>query len=113
MFVRKYNLLIVIAFLGIFFAKMVISGAPVFFAQMDKDTMKSVIMQLEMEQESDGDTSKVTLKYVDSKFNFHFDPLAVPMLFHFKINNDFIDHNKRYIDPYHPTVPTPPPNHFI
>ena len=113
MFVRKYRLLLVIAFLGIFFAKMLISGAPVFFATLDKDMMKSVIMQLEMEHESDGDSTKVVLKYVDSKYNFHYDPLYAPLLFHFNINNDFIDHNKRYVNPYHPSVPTPPPNSFV
>ncbi len=110
MFVRKYRLLLVITFLGIFFVKMVISGAPVFFAQLDKNMMKSVIMQLELEHECDGDSTKIILKYVDSKFNFHFDPLYVPVLYHFSIKNDFIDHFKRYVDPYHPSVPTPPPN---
>lgn len=112
MFIRKYKLFIVIAFLGIFFAKMVISIAPVFI-KLDKDTMKSVIMQLEMEHEADGDASKVILKYVDCKFNFHYDPLYLPLVFHFNIKNDFLDHFKRYVDPFHPTVPTPPPNSLV
>jgi len=110
MFIRKYRLSIVIAFLGIFFVKMVISGAPVFFGKIDKDVMKSVIMQLELEHESDGDSGKVTVKYIDYKFNFHFDPLYVPLVYHFNIKNCFIDHFKRYVNPYHPSVPTPPPN---
>ena len=113
MFIRKYRLLIVIAFLGIFFVKMMISGAPVFFAKIDKDVMKSVIMQLELEHECDGDSGKVTVKYVDYKFNFNFDPLYVPLVYHFNIKNSLIDHFKRYVNPYHPSVPTPPPNSFV
>jgi hypothetical protein len=110
MFIRKYRLLIVIAFLGIFSAKMIISMAPVFVINLDKDMMKSVIMQLEQEHESDGDVSKVVLKYVDFKINLHFDPLYAPVLYHVNLKNCFIDHFKRYVDPYHPSVPTPPPN---
>jgi hypothetical protein len=110
MLIRKYRLLIVIAFLGIFSAKMMISMAPVFVLNIDKDMMKSVIMQLELEHESDGDCSKTVLKYLDCKLNIHFNPLYSPILYHINIKNCFIDHIKRYVDPYHPSVPTPPPN---
>jgi hypothetical protein len=110
MFLRKYRLLIVIAFMGIFTAKMVISGAPMFFSHMDKDLMNAVIMQLEHENNGD-DTSKDNVKFADHKLMFHrYDLTYVPLLISIGITNSFIDHSRRYVDPYHPSVPTPPPN---
>jgi hypothetical protein len=111
MFFRKYRVFIVIAFLGIFSAKMIISGAPVFFIQFDKLIMNAVIMQIEQEHNNDGDSGKTGLKYTDYKLvEFHHIDTYVTILNHFGINNSFIEHSKRYVDPYHPSVPTPPPN---
>lgn len=111
MFLRKYSLLIVIAFLSIFSIKMIISGAPVFFSHIDKHIMNSVIMQIEQEHTSDSDSGKTGLKYTDYKLiEFHQIDTYVTILVHFGINNSFIDHSKRYVNPYYPSVPTPPPN---
>jgi hypothetical protein len=107
---RKYRILLVIAFLSIFTIKMGISAAPVFFDHLDKELMNSVIMQIEQEHEADGDSGKI-LKFVDFKLinhNHHF--VYLPVLFSIGIDNKFLDHNKRYVNPYHPAVPTPPPN---
>jgi hypothetical protein len=110
MFLRKYRLLIVVAFMGIFTAKMVISGAPVFFAHLDKSLMNAVIMQLENENNGD-DTGKASFKFGDQKLMFQrYDLNYVPVLVAKGIKNSFIDHSRRYVDPYHPSVPTPPPN---
>ena len=110
MLLRKYRILIVIAFMGIFTAKMVISGAPVFFTHLDKNLMNAVIMQLENENNGD-DTSKASLKFGDQKLMFHrYDLSYVPLLIANGITNSFIDHSRRYVDPHHPSVPTPPPN---
>ena len=107
----KYRVVIVIAFLGIFSAKMVISGAPVFFTQIDKQIMNAVIMQIEQEHSNDGESGKTGLKYTDYKLvEFHHIDTFITILAHFGINNSFIEHSKRYVDPYHPSVPTPPPN---
>jgi hypothetical protein len=111
MFLRKYRLLIIIAFLGIFSAKMVISGAPVFFNHIDKEIMNAVIMQIEVEHSADGDSGKAKVKLCDYKIDLHYDYSFLAVLSHFGINNSFIDHFKRYVDPFHPSVPTPPPNH--
>lgn len=109
MFLRKYCLLLVILFMGIFTAKMVISGAPVFFAHMDKSLMNAVIMQLE--HENNDEPSKENVKFADHKLMFHrYDLTYVPLLTSKGISNSFIDHSRRYVDPYHPSVPTPPPN---
>ena len=110
MFLRKYQLIIVIAFISIFSAKMIISAAPVFICYMDKATIKSVILQLEQEH-SEGDCGKDLLKFIDHKLiNQHHSYTYVPVLQDSGIKNSFIDHFKRYVDPYHPSVPTPPPN---
>ena len=111
MFLRKYRILIVIAFMGIFTAKMVISGAPVFFAHLDKSLMNSVIMQLEVENHGDDAGTKGNVKFADHKLMFHrYDLTYVPVVLDYGVTNSFIDHFRRYVDPYHPQVPTPPPN---
>jgi len=95
----------------IFMAKMGISGAPVFCASIDKDIMNAVIMQIELEHDS-GKDAKDTAKFTDFKLTelnhpiFSYEFLSS----HFVLNSSFIEHFKRYVDPYHPTVPTPPPN---
>ena len=112
MFLRKYKYIIVSAFIFIFMAKMGISGAPVFFTGIDKDIMNAVIMQIELEHDCGKDTGKTTAKFTDLKlvevnhpiFSYEFSSN------HFVLKSSFIEHFKRYVDPYHPTVPTPPPN---
>lgn len=111
MFLRKYRLSIVIAFMSIFTLKMVISAAPVFYTEFDKDTIKSVILQLEQEHHSDNDSGKDLLKFIDYKpIDLHYNYTYTPLLQGFGIKNCYIDHIKRYINPFHPSVPTPPPN---
>ncbi|HKG05298.1 MAG TPA: hypothetical protein VKB19_02515 [Pedobacter sp.] len=98
------------AFLFVFSAKMVISGAPVFLSHIDKEIMNSVIMQIELEHSADGDSGKVKVKLCDYKVDFHYDYNFSTELIQTGISNSFIDHFKRYVDPFHPSVPTPPPN---
>ncbi|EDM35056.1 hypothetical protein PBAL39_08255 [Pedobacter sp. BAL39] len=111
MFLRKYKLYIIVTFLGLFCAKMMISGAPVFFAHIDKNIMNSVIMQIEVEHSADGDCGKAKVKLVEYKMiDFYYAYSFTAVLSQFGISNSFIDHFRRYVDPFHPTVPTPPPN---
>lgn len=110
MFLRKYRVYIIVAFLGIFSAKMVISGAPVFFSHIDKEIMNSVIMQIEAEHSADGDGGKAKVKLCDYKIDFHHDYNLSFALNQSGVKNSFIEHFKRYVDPFHPSVPTPPPN---
>jgi hypothetical protein len=110
MFLKKYRLFIVISFLGIFFAKMLISGAPLFFSHIDKQIMNSVIMQIEAEHSSDGEGGKTKLKLCDYKVDFHYDYAPLSVLDLYGLSNSFIDNFRRYFDPFHPSVPTPPPN---
>lgn len=98
--------------MGIFIAKMAISGAPLFFSSSDSEIMNAVIMQVELEhgngQEKGKDISKlgeIKLFGFDSSFsNYDFPD------FNTVIKNSFIEHYKRYVDPHYPSVPTPPPN---
>ncbi len=111
MLLRKYKYLIVVAFMGIFLAKMVISAAPVFFQSMDSEIINSVIMQIEVEHGSEKDTSKASVKFTEFKtFELPYGISYEIYLSHFGLNNNFIDHFRRYVDPFHPSVPTPPPN---
>lgn len=110
MLLRKYRLLIAIAFMGVFATKMVISGAPIIFSHLDKSLMNAVIMQLEVEHNGD-ETQKTSLKFVEYKQFFQrFDLSYVALEIDYGVTNSFIEHSRRYVDPYHPSVPTPPPN---
>jgi hypothetical protein len=107
---RKYQFFVAIIFLSVFCAKMIISAAPVFLQQMDKELVNSVIMQVELEHGSDSESGK-TLKYVDFKIiNHTYAAYIPPVVYDFMLTNSFLKHSKRYVNPYHPSVPTPPPN---
>lgn len=96
--------------MGIFAGKMVISGVPVIFSQLDKTLMNAVIMQLEVENNAD-DTQKTVVKFAEPKLLFQrYDLTYVPIILDYGVTNSFIEHSRRYVDPYHPSVPTPPPN---
>ncbi|WP_443937892.1 hypothetical protein [Pedobacter sp. MW01-1-1] len=91
---------------------MSISVALLCFPQSNRDLMNAVITQLELEHENGKDTSKEQHKCSDIKlvelnhpiFDYQFGSG------HFILKNSFIEHFKRYVDPFHPIVPTPPPN---
>lgn len=107
---RKYSLSIVFCFLGIFMAKMIISGAPVYFSHLDKSLMNAVIMQLESENNGD-DTGKGNIKFADHKLMFYTQDISYVPVFNLQDTMiRFVTHANRYFDPYHPSVPTPPPN---
>jgi len=89
---------------------MLISGAPVFFNHIDKQIMNAVIMQIEAEHSSDGEGGKAKVKLCDYKVEFHYNHTPLSVLDLYGLSNSFINHFKRYVDPFHPSVPTPPPN---
>lgn len=112
MFLAKYKYLVVAAFMVIFSIKMAISGAPVFCNTVDKDIMNAVIMQIELEHDGAKDATKDLSKLADFKFLELNHPIFSCEFSssHIILKSSFIEHFKRYVDPYHPTVPTPPPN---
>ena len=107
---KRFKLSRVVAFLSIFLMKMVISVAPVFNDQFNKETIKDVIMQVELEHGSDSESGKsmkgVDIKLIDHHTSHHY----LPLRYHLQVDNSYIEHIKRYVNPYHPMVPTPPPN---
>lgn len=104
-----YRLSIFIFFMSIFALKMVVSAVPVFLC-LDHCCNKSIIPDLEHEHCSEGDV-KDLLKYTDYRHNdFHYGYVYTPLLQESGMKNCFMDHSKRYVNPYHSSVPTPPPN---
>lgn len=112
MFLYKYRYLIITVFIGIFASKMFIAAAPVFFKCIDKEMMNAVIMQIELEHSGEKDASKNLEKFDDVKFleTPHHFSYELPII-QFSLNNSFIEHFKRYVNPYYAAVPTPPPNY--
>jgi len=111
MLLYKYRLYIFIALLSIFTTKMLVSALPVFFCQ-DRLLTKSFMLGQEQEQSAEGE-SKDVKKSIDFKADLHQTYIHVPVLMEYGVKNCFIDHSKRYVNPYHPSVPTPPPNSAV
>ena len=75
--------------------------------------MNDVIMQVEVEHGTENDSGK-SVKMLDCKHGTSFHPRLLCLLrYHFYVNNSYIAHFKRYVDPFHPAVPTPPPNSAV
>ena len=97
-------------FLFIFFAKMVISVAPLIAIHMDSEVVNAVIMQLEIENHSTKgtDQAKDTLNKGEwlsgfSKFKFCIPQIDVA-------SNQYSFLRNYPIQAFYPSVPTPPPN---
>jgi len=97
-------------FLFIFFAKMVISIAPLIATHFDSKVVNAVIMQLEIETHSSGSTdqAKDSLtkgEWLSGIFKFNFEqPHRVIAINKYLAMQDF------HIEAFYPSVPTPPPN---
>ncbi len=110
MLLYKYRLYIVIAFMSIFTMKMAVTVVPV-FAMQDKSAF---VLDLDQEHSSEGDCAKDLLKFKDYRpAEIHYGYAYIPLLQEYGIKNCCIDHSKRYVNPYHPSVPTPPPDHSV
>jgi len=97
-------------FLFIFFAKMVISVAPLVAVHMDSEVVNAVIMQLEIENHSSkgADQAKDSLNKGEwltgfSKFKFCSPQIDVAL-------NQYTLLRNYPIQAFYPSVPTPPPN---
>jgi hypothetical protein len=97
-------------FLFVFFAKMVISVAPLIAHHMDNEVVNAVIMQLEIENHSSKnvDQAKDSLNKGEwlsglSKFNFSRPQIDIA-------SNQYSFLMDCPIQAFYPSVPTPPPN---
>lgn len=95
-------------FLFIFFAKMVISVAPLLVLHFDEGSVRAVIMQIEIENNENTETVKEVVAkklWCNSGYMYSF---LLPVQYLSKIN--FPAYNYRHIQSFYPSVPTPPPN---
>ena len=97
-------------FLFVFFAKMVISVAPMVTIHMDSEVVNAVIMQLEIENHSTkgSDQAKDSLnkgEWLSGLSKFKFCSPQVDIIS--KLNTLLRDYP---IQAFYPSVPTPPPN---
>lgn len=112
MFLQRYKFIIVAAFISVFVAKIGVVAAPIFYVAVDRNILNAVMQQLELSHEGEKDDAKETLKFLDFKSA----EINYPILsFAFIANQKARPCNfwlcfKRYITPYHASVPTPPPN---
>ncbi|WP_411273955.1 hypothetical protein [Daejeonella sp.] len=97
-------------FLFIFFAKMVISVAPMVASHMDSEVINAVIMQLEIENHSTKgvDQAKDSLnkgEWLSGSSKFKFCNPQVDIC-----SNKYILLRDYPFQAFYPSVPTPPPN---
>lgn len=109
MLLFKYRLHIVLFVFGIFAAKLLVSTIPVCIC-LDRMTLKSFAVEPEQEHGAENEDQDL-LKQIDYKVaDIHYHYIHLPILQEYGVKNSFLDHAKRYVNPHHPTVPTPPPN---
>lgn len=100
-----------IFFFSIFFVKMCISALPLCSDSYGKQTILSVIMQLEIENQNNNSGSGETVKDIFSKYltkSSTPDIFVIPTRFLAFLN--YIPDDARDIRAFYPSVPTPPPN---
>lgn len=101
--------LIGVIFLVVFAAKMTISLMPL-ISVLDKNTARAVIMQLEQETKGEKENPDKDALKEKKSFDelltsiFHYD------LFQIETNCLHTQEHALTVQPYHPVVPTPPPN---
>ncbi len=96
-------------FMGVFLIKMAISVAPVFL-YLDNQTVKAVILQLELETKGEKDTTDKDAfkeKKVFDDYDLH-SVAFITFVVETKVLHN--QENSLYKQVYHPVVPTPPPN---
>ena len=91
-------------FLFIFFAKMVISVAPLFFGNLDGKSLYSVIMQIEIEHQ----TPKGSEAKLEEIQTFHQHNISRPLLE--DGSSTVFSYMNNHVQSFYPSVPTPPPN---
>jgi hypothetical protein len=96
-------------FLFIFFAKMAISVAPVFFGNMDEKSVYSVIMQLEIDHQLPKESESKELAAKGDWFHYfqqyNFSQSLVDV-----IKSKAFGFEADHVQSFYPPVPTPPPN---
>lgn len=98
-------------FFAVFFSKMCISTAPLFVHGFDREALRQVVMQLEIENNNGksgmGDQVKdiFTKEFTKALSDFQLQPPT-----DFIIQANYITDDAQHIRAFYPAVPTPPPN---
>ncbi len=93
-------------FFLVFVTKMVLSVAPLFVA-LDKATVNSIILQLELENETKETKDSSVKKVIDGNYIHDYDALKFSAL---DCNLKYYVKPRNYINSFYPSVLTPPPN---
>lgn len=100
-----------ILFFAIFFAKMVISTAPIIVHNFDKEALLQVVLQLEIENNNGKSGFGDQLKDVFAKGYCNLATLlSLQPPANYTIETNVIADDARHIRAFYPSVPTPPPN---
>ena len=98
-------------FFAIFFTKMVISTAPIFTPDFDREALLQVVLQLEIENNNGksglGDQAKDVFAKGYLRLTTYFS-LQPPTDYTTEAN--FISNDAQHVCAFYPAVPTPPPN---
>lgn len=101
-------------FFAIFFAKMAISTAPIFFQNFDKEALLQVVLQLEIENNNGKSGLGDQVKDVFAKGYFKLaNTISLQPPADYTIEANIITNDARHIRAFYPTVPTPPPNGIV
>ena len=96
-------------FFAIFFAKMVISTAPILIHNFDKDALLQIVLQLEIENNNGKSGLDIFAKgYFGLALGISLQPPA-----NFIIERNLVKSDARHIRAFYPSVPTPPPNRLV
>jgi len=96
----------------IFFTKMMISVTPIFSSSLDQNTILQVVLQLEIENNSNNANAQLEDHHdnLTKYFNNNADLIYFTNIFKIIEKKHNYDFDEKVIIAFHPSVPTPPPN---
>ena len=98
-------------FFAIFFAKMVISTAPIIVHNFDKEALLQVVLQLEIENNNGKSGLGDQVKDVFAKGYFKLaTAISLQPPANYTVETNFVVDDARHFRAFYPAVPTPPPN---
>src|SRR5690606_617641 len=98
-------------FFAIFFAKMVISTAPIIVHDFDKEALLQVVLQLEIENNNGTSGLGDQVKDIFAKGYFNLaTAISLQPPANYTIETNYMADDARHIRVFYPSVPTPPPH---
>jgi hypothetical protein len=97
-------------FFAIFFAKMVISTAPIFIHGFDRQALLQVVLQLEIENNNGKSGLSDQAKDLFAKGFQLATYFSLQPPTDYTVETNFVSNDAQHIRAFYPAVPTPPPN---